>query len=199
VATIGAYIMPHLPDLADRVWFAIHCLPRDENGNPPTYTELEREYGLHHSTLSKIVLGKAQHHSYEIFRGIAIALRVSEHWLEFGGEGGPTPTGIVPPRPGMQWIRHGDLKGWEDAVGAALREPDQKVLPEQFLAGADLPVYRPVERVTPEVAIGAAIWAWETSTPAERTRYSTEVARRVAARTARESMRATHLRRPAAK
>lgn len=43
---------------------------------------------------------------------------------------------------------------------------------EAFLAAADMPIYRPVDEVTPELALAAAIYAWATSTPAEQRRYA---------------------------
>jgi hypothetical protein len=35
-----------------------------------------------------------------------------------------------------------------------------------------MPIYRPIDQVTPELALAAAIYAWETSTLAEQRRYS---------------------------
>src|SRR5207302_846116 len=86
-------------------------------------------------------------------------------------------TQVVPPRPGLAWKRHGEIQGWREAVAACLREAVrqgiERIPPEAFLAGADLPVYRHVARVTPEIAIGASKYAWETATVSEQTFYST--------------------------
>jgi hypothetical protein len=113
--------MPYLPDLSDRVWFALHCLPRDENGEPPTYRKLERECQLSNGLLSKMALGQRSHQWSTTVRACSAALRVSEAWLQYGGGGGPTPTGVVPPCPNMRWLRHCELSGWIDAVTIARR------------------------------------------------------------------------------
>lgn len=176
-----AFAMPLLPTLADRVHFAYHCLPRDSRGEPPSYRLLEREYDLPHATLSKTIMGQRTKHQRVTVPKIAKALRVTMHWLDYGGEYGPIPTGIVPPRPGTKWMRHEDLPGWAEAVAFALREPHPPIPPEAFLAGADMPVYKPLDRVTPEIAIAVSLYAWETSTGAEQAQYSTAKGRSASA------------------
>lgn len=169
--------MPFLPELADRAWYALHSLPRKSNGEPPSYRQLERDFDLHFAVLSKTMLGKQQQFEGETFRRLAKALRVSEKWLEQGGKGAPTPTGVVPPRPGRKWMRHGDHSAWQTGVEAALENPQQYVPPAAFRAGAELPMYKPVDTITPEIAIGAAWYAWATCDADEQTFYSTEEAK----------------------
>jgi hypothetical protein len=174
---MGNTPMPYLPELADRVWFALHCLPRDADGKPPTYTELENKHGLHHAVLSKTILGDRKEHSTTTYRKLAAALNTTVDWLELGGKCTLKPTGVVPPRPGRKWMRHGDLPTWRDGVAAALNSPQQYVPPAAFRAGAELPVYKPVDTVTAEVAVGVAWYAWATCDEDEQTFYSTEAAR----------------------
>lgn len=172
--------MLNLPTFADRVWFAYHCLPRDSRGEPPQFKSLEVAHGLTIGTFSKVFQRGYEHLSAENMRALAAALRSSRTWLEVGGNDGPIPTGIVPPRPGLPWARHGELPGWPEAVALAMAVPLQRVPSEAYLAGADLPVYRPVERVTAELATAIATYAWETSTFAEQAKYSTQETRRAA-------------------
>jgi hypothetical protein len=192
--------MPHLPDLADRVWFAIHCLPRDKRGKPPSYRQLEKDFGLAPASLSKAVLGKARHQWSDTRRALCAALQVSEPWLEFGAGAGPTPTGIVPPRPGWKLVRHGDLRGWDEAVRIALREPTQQVPVAAFRAGAALTVYEPVspEHITPQFVVGVAHHAWVLLSPSEQEMLDTLDAKHASAgdasprlRTARRSSEST--------
>ena len=164
--------MPYLPEISDRVWYALHCLPRDATGAPPSYKSLEQKYELPEAFLSKLVRGARKQGYGSTFRHLARALKVSEKWLDEGGDDGtPTPTGVVPPRPDMKWVRHGDLPGWGQAVEDARRQHDPSVPPEAYLAGADLPVYRPMDTVTPAIATAVAIYAWETCTEEDRLRY----------------------------
>src|SRR5689334_10535305 len=106
--------MPYLPELSDRVWYALHCLPRDKNGAPPSYKQLEKQYHLSPAVLSKTVLGKQKKHDRDTFRKIALAVNAPEAWLDGSASGAPKPTGVVPPRPGREWLRHGDLPAWRE-------------------------------------------------------------------------------------
>jgi hypothetical protein len=174
--------MPYLPDISDRVWYALHCLRRDPSGAPPSYKSLEAKYDLPEAFLSKLVRGSRKQGYGATFTQLARALRVTEKWLDEGGDAGtPWPTGVVPPRPDMKWTRHGDLGAWGKAVQAALAEPDCPVPPEAFLAGADLPVYRPVATVTPALATAVAIYAWETCTEEDQLRYGEQAGKHASA------------------
>lgn len=169
-----------LPTLADRVWFAYHCLPRDHDGTLPSYRSLEDAYGLSQATFSKTVTGVRTQHARGTLPKMAEALRVTTKWLDEGKGRGPTlPLGIsVPPRPGgAGWTRHGDVPGWSESVRQALLRDPPVIPPEAFLAGADLPVYRSVHAITAELATWIAGYAWETSSPAQQTKYSTQWAK----------------------
>ena len=190
------------PTLAERAWYALHCLKRDAEGEPPPLSDLEVSVGLPYSTLSPIMRGTRSNHQWSTFTKIALALNCSEDWLR-GKPGAiaPTLTGILPPRPGTKWMRHGDVPGWEGSVQLAMLEKAGKfVPPAAFRAGADLPVFRPLDKITPEIAIAASTYAWETSTREEQEKYSTlELdGHSVRARTSGK-VRAAVLRRPAVK
>lgn len=164
--------MPLLPSLADRVWFAYHCLPRDEKGNLPSYVSVERPWKLPNNTLSRVISTERKDLRGKTLDLIAKALNVSIEWLMNGGDDGPVPTGIVPPRPGMAWKCYRDLPDWGEVVETCKRMARQKCPAEAFDAAGDMPIYRPVDQVTPELAVAAAIYAWATSTPAEQRRYA---------------------------
>lgn len=191
-----------LPSLADRAWYAYHCLPRDDSGKLPTFKDLEEgtKPAIAYGTLSHVMSGRRSHHRADTFPLMARALKCSEAWLR-GEDGarGPVLTGMLPPRPGTTWIRHGDVPGWKESVTLALLEPRQIVPPAAFLAGADMPVFRPLDRITPAIAVAAAMYAYETSIREEQVRYSTLEARASNAGQASGKMRASPLRRPAVK
>lgn len=161
-----------LPTLADRVWFAYHCLPRDEAGKPPSWRQLEETSSLPAATFSRTVSGQRTEHRRGNFEKLALVLQVSQHWLDHGGDDGPVPTGPVPPRPGMLWTCHGALPGWKESVVRACEVDGGPPVPAAaFRAGADMVVLRLVDLVTPELATACAAYAWETSTVAEKKRY----------------------------
>lgn len=162
--------MPLLPTLADRVWFAYHCLPRDARGNPPSYVSLEQSCKLPNATFSRVISGEREEPRGTTLDKISAALNCKLEWLMRGGDEGPVPTGIVPPRPGMVWKCHGDLPRWYEVVEPLKKK--RRCPAEAFLAAADMPIYRPVDQVTPELALAAAVYAWATSTPAEQRRYA---------------------------
>jgi transcriptional regulator with XRE-family HTH domain len=189
-----------LPSLADRTWYAYHCLPRDEGGELPSYRQLEHAYGLAIGTFSKITNGTKAHLWPDTVPHIAEALRCSAVWLMQGEGSAPKlPIGAqVPPRPGTGWKVHADVPGWEDAVTEAKGRPaSEKVIPDAaFRAGADLPIFRHIARMTADLAIFVSGYAYWTATPAQQTRYSTLEARTTSAA---QQPRARHLRRPAVK
>lgn len=187
-----------LTSLADRVWYAYHCLPRDEAGELPSYRQLETAYGLSQGTLSKMVLGTRTHLWQDTIPHVCEALRCSEPWLMRGEGNGPRlPVGaVVQPRPGTGWKVHGDVPGWDEAVAEALARSEQVVPPAAFRAGAELPIYRHVSHMTADLAIFVSGYAYWTATPAQQTRYSTQEAR---AASTGQALRARPLRRPAVK
>ena len=68
---------------------------------------------------------------------------------------------------------------WNESVAIALLEPYPIVNKAAFLAGADMPMLRrrPLDRITPEIAVFISGYAYETSTREEQKRYSALVAR----------------------
>jgi hypothetical protein len=188
-----------LPTLADRAWYAYHCLPRDRRGKLPSVRELERDHALAQATLAHIFTGRRALHRSDTAPKIAKALRASESWLRGdAGARGPTLTGMLPPRPGTKWRPHGTIAGWSESVALARLSPTQIVPPGGFLLGAEMPAYRPIDMITPAIAVAAALYAYELSTAEEQERYSTRESIEInAANGARP--RASILRRPAAK
>lgn len=179
-ATLAETLMPLLPTLADRVWFAYHCLPRDSKGTPPSYVSVERPWKLPNNTLSRIISSERKDLRGKTLGLIAKALNVKLEWLMNGGEDGPLPTGIVPPRPGTSWQRYRDLPDWDSVVETCRRMARPKCPPEAFDAAGDMPIYRPIDHVTPELAVAAAVYAWATSTPAEQRRYANRETEQIA-------------------
>lgn len=166
--------MPQLPDLHHRLWHAYCCLPRDQNGELPLITFVERDHGIPKGTLSRMLRGERLNVHRKTFSVIARALRTTEHWLENGGAAGPKTKHVVPPPPGLKWRRFGDVPEWSDAVTTAKRDPSSsRVPPEAYLAAADMPAYWHVERATAELALGLAIAAWASATPDEQRAYWT--------------------------
>lgn len=183
--------------LADRAWFAYHCLPVDHDGKLPSLRQLEIAYGLSTAMLSKVMHGKRTNHETDTIPKFAEALRCTVQFLISGEGRAPVlPAGrSVPARPGGRRV-YGDVPGWDEAVTAAKARRGQLIPPEAYRAGADLEIFRNVPRMTPTLATWLSGVAWETSTPAQQTRYSTAEARTASAG---QAQRASPLRRPAVK
>ncbi len=171
--------MPNLATLADRVWYAIHCLPRDADKEPPSWRSIEVENGIALATISKIIHGTATRHQHLTIVRLAKALHVTAEWLVDGGDDdAPTPTGVVPPRVPEKadgkpdWGRTGDLPGWDAAVAEA-RGTKPELPKGAYRAGAEMPLIRRVTQATPNIAYAMALFAWDTSTLAERRKFST--------------------------
>lgn len=86
--------------IGERVWFALHCLPRQRNGQPPALYAVERRGGLSTGQLRKLVYGERGGLRDASVRKAAVALGASPEWLRDGTGEAPTPTGDVPPWPG---------------------------------------------------------------------------------------------------
>ena len=99
--------------LADRVWFAIHCLPRDDNGAAPKMSSIEKSSGLSNGVLSTTVREKRREHRSSTSAKMAKGLRVDREWLETGEGVAPVLTGPLPPRPGYEMIA-----AWEPGAEA---------------------------------------------------------------------------------
>lgn len=92
--------MHQLISIADRVWYALHCLSRDEQGRPPPPTVLEARHGLSRGLIGKLIGERQREVRGPTLMRLAQALHVSTEWLLEGRGLMPTPTGIVPSRPG---------------------------------------------------------------------------------------------------
>jgi transcriptional regulator with XRE-family HTH domain len=85
--------------IAQRAWFAWHCLPRTEKGQPPPIAQLERDHGLSHAQLRKLVMGLSKRPSYSTLTRAAQALACAPEWLG-DNEGEPPRCSVfVPPGP----------------------------------------------------------------------------------------------------
>lgn len=75
-----------LHTLAQRVWFAWHCLPRGKDMAPPSWRRLEMAEQLPNGVFSKILSGHRQTVEAQTFRKLARALQVPFLWLLSGEE-----------------------------------------------------------------------------------------------------------------
>jgi len=75
--------------IAQRAWFAWHCLPRNDKGQPPSINQLERDHGFSHAALRKVIMGRAPRPGYTTLVKAAEALRCDAGWL--GSNEGPAP------------------------------------------------------------------------------------------------------------
>ena len=99
--------------LADRVWYAIHCLRRNADGSVPKYVSIERKVGLPNAFLSKMVRGKRPEPSAASMVALASVLDVDLQWLVSGIGNAPSLSGPLPPRPGYEMIA-----AWEPGADA---------------------------------------------------------------------------------
>jgi len=96
LATLSRMAEPK--SLADRAWYACHCLPR-KGGRLPTRDSLEERHKLPQGVLSKIMKGKRNSLREPTLKRVAAALGAKPEWL---GQGrGPVPVAehLVPARP----------------------------------------------------------------------------------------------------
>ncbi len=91
--------MTQLKTIADRVWYAWHCLPRKKNGRLPSRRSLEQQQGISPATLSKLMAGERVNVRVETIDKVAKALRVTPEWLMSGRGAGPAAHYPVPARP----------------------------------------------------------------------------------------------------
>jgi hypothetical protein len=85
--------------LADRVWFALHCLGRDHYGRPPAPTTIERQHRLGRGLIAKLYRERQRALEDDTLSRLATALEVSPEWLKSGIGEPPKLTGNLPPRP----------------------------------------------------------------------------------------------------
>lgn len=170
--------MPHLPTLPDRLWYAYHCLPRGADGKPPSYRALERDHDLSNGLLSRLMHGERLAIEHETWKRLHAAMRVAPPWLDYGGPNGPPPPkGLIPLRPGTE-RRYGDLDDWKAMADAAAKAAPAAP-PEVLLAGAEMAVYRPTERLSVELVKSLSWYAWHSSSTEDQARYSSTAARAV--------------------
>ena len=143
-----------MSSLAERAWFAYHCLPRGKRNKPPPYRQLEQQVGLTNGTFSRLFLGERERPEPETVVGIAKVLGVTLDWLLTGKGDGPKPVGIVPPRlpylveePAESTLQVETLSAVSAAVRliyeAAKRFPEASAL--ELLAHAQLAAIRPMK------------------------------------------------------
>lgn len=86
--------------LADRMWWAWHCLPREGRwAKPPERKGLEAKYGLSNGVLARLFKGEQKTVSSDTLPKIAAALNVSADWLTTGKGEPPKLTGPFRARP----------------------------------------------------------------------------------------------------
>lgn len=88
-------------DLGDRVWWALHCLPREKSGKAPSSrsVELASDPPLANGTIAAILRGDRQDVTKETLGRLAAALRVEPEWLLLGKGKRPVLEGTIGPRP----------------------------------------------------------------------------------------------------
>lgn len=111
--------VPTLTSLADRIWYALHCLPRDPNGRPPASTVLEARHGLSRGLIGKLIGERQREVRGPTLLRLAQALHVGTEWLLEGRGAMPAPTGLVPPRPGLPASQDGVLPPVDDLPARA--------------------------------------------------------------------------------
>lgn len=86
--------------LGDRVWWALHCLPRSgPRHQAPGRKELEKRHGLANGTMGSLIHGARTEVRNETLTRLAAALQVSSEWLNEGKGAPPKLTGHIGPRP----------------------------------------------------------------------------------------------------
>jgi lambda repressor-like predicted transcriptional regulator len=110
--------------MAQRAWFAWHCLPRDEKGRPPSWRSLEADHGLSNATLKRLVDGKLPRPGMERLERMAEALGVTPQWLHSGRGEGPLSRWPVPPYPVTRLpVSDADASDFSDSAEELL-QPD---------------------------------------------------------------------------
>lgn len=137
-------------DLGDRVWRAYLALPRDDNGEPPPYAEVEKTHGISYATLSKIINGDRSEVRGATVAKLAAALRVAEGWLLTGANPPPLPppdrprpyakkratgtkaTGKSSEFPALRTTHLDSDEAWREAAREAGHNPDDPLVAEVF-------------------------------------------------------------------
>ena len=106
-----------LSTLAQRAWFAWHCLPRTEKGQPPSIRSLEGAYELSNAQLRKLIMGLSKRPSYGELVKMAMALDCDPEWLQSGQGEGPRATTFIPEGPPLPKPK-GSMPGRDDGLRA---------------------------------------------------------------------------------
>jgi len=85
--------------MGQRAWFALHCLPRDPKGAPPSIRELERRHEISNMGLNRLIWDELKRPGLEVLSKAAAALNTTPEWLQFGRGDGPKASWPVPNRP----------------------------------------------------------------------------------------------------
>ncbi len=82
---------------SDRAWYAWHCLPRDDEGSPPSPRPWGKTHGVDPSAIGRLFKGE-RGMGVDVTRKFAEGLGVSLDWLVSGKGEAPVLTGPLPPR-----------------------------------------------------------------------------------------------------
>lgn len=85
--------------IAERAWFAWHCLPRNRRNKPPAIRKLELAHGLANAALRKVIYGQTARPAYDSVLKMAAALNCSPQWLVANEGPGPLASTFVEPPP----------------------------------------------------------------------------------------------------
>jgi hypothetical protein len=89
--------------LGARIWYALHCLPRDQHGMPPATTPLEEEYDIDRGILKKLISGVRENVEPPNLKKIAKALGVTVGFLAEETDVLPQLSGPPPPPRPLKW------------------------------------------------------------------------------------------------
>ena len=89
--------------MAHRAWHALNCLPRTSKGAHPPVRALEREHGISHAALSKMLKGQLKRPGFEQLTAIAAALNTTPQWLQSGKGDPPVSAWPIPDYP-SEWL-----------------------------------------------------------------------------------------------
>lgn len=99
---VGAVFREHHDDvteLGNRVWHALHALPRDIDGEPPAVRPLEEAHELPNGIVMKLARGIRSGVNAKTLTKLAKALEADPAWLLDGTGSPPELTGELPPVP----------------------------------------------------------------------------------------------------
>lgn len=112
---------PVLTTLADRVWFAWHCLPRDARGKPPPITAIEVQAGLSRGSIGRLLRDERKDMRTASLARLAPVMKTTIQWLASAEGEPPHLTGPIFPRDPstIDWAEAPDESG---VIPRALRD-----------------------------------------------------------------------------